>query len=163
MRSFKGASLRCGRPAMNNAEPKQEFNRNALVRSGLGITLQDKTNTDYNGAHTGNSYRSDGLPLQKSRVHHVDGQKCVVQRTERGGVETDRCFLGYRRWSVLGDRFDQRLLIGRCHFDMCTITESTTIRASRSLSVLPFSSYELIRFEFGGIIDEKVTNIVTKN
>lgn len=39
MRSFKGASLRCGRPEMNRADPKHELNKNMFVRSGFGKTL----------------------------------------------------------------------------------------------------------------------------
>lgn len=58
---------------------------------------------------------SHDLPLQKSWVHHVYGQKSVVQRAERRGVETDGRFLIHGRRSVVHDRFDHGFFIGRRH------------------------------------------------
>lgn len=83
MRSFKGASLRCGRPAMNRADPKHELNKNIFVRSGLGIIL-DKNKTPINcyilqePCILTNSDWVVHLPLQKSWIHHIDRQKCIV-------------------------------------------------------------------------------------
>jgi len=42
MRSLRGASVRCGRPAINRADPTHEFNKNIFVRSGFGTILENR-------------------------------------------------------------------------------------------------------------------------
>lgn len=68
---------------MNRADPKHEFNKSMLVRSGLGTILQErkkKSKLITVGGHKRWFVVKIGgrLLLQQTGVHHVDRQQCIV-------------------------------------------------------------------------------------
>lgn len=114
---------------MNRAVPTHEFSKNMFVRSGLGITLENKTSF---GSCTGISPAGATdyyyLPLQKSGVHYVDGQKRIVYRADGGAIKINCRFL--RQWwrTIVDDCLHQRFLVRRRHGGemLCKLIDSNS-------------------------------------